>query len=41
MIGLNMLEEMEQMVKEVQVNLKVAWDQQNNLFDWKWSFLEF
>eukprot|EP00253_Pinus_taeda_P034398 PITA_34398 len=41
MLGLDMLEEMEKMVKSVRVNLKAAQERQNKFADQKISFREF
>eukprot|EP00253_Pinus_taeda_P016148 PITA_16148 len=41
LLGLEMLEEMEVMVKRVRANLKIAQDRQKNFADWKRTFKEY
>eukprot|EP00253_Pinus_taeda_P007492 PITA_07492 len=41
MLGPEMLKEMEEMVKRVRANLKVAQDRQNRFVDWKRNFKEY
>ena len=41
MLGLEMLKEMEEMVKKVRSNLKAAQDRQKNFADWKRKFKEY